>query len=48
MTPISRTFANLILVLNLLISAGTSAHPLVLKLILVPFLVISLTSLGVP
>jgi hypothetical protein len=36
-----------ILVLTLMILAGTSVHPLVLTLILVPFLVISLTSLGV-
>jgi hypothetical protein len=34
-------------VLTLVISAGTSVHPLVLTLILVPFSVISLTSLGV-
>jgi hypothetical protein len=38
---------NFVLVLTLVILAGTSVHPLVLTLILVPFSVISLTSLGV-
>jgi hypothetical protein len=37
----------LIFVLTLVILAGTSVHPLVFTLILVPFSVISLTSLGV-